>query len=244
MATDTERCIFRAFGQDFILNKHFHLTGKIGRGSHSLICSSTYTELNEETHVAIRKIPNAFGNKLSCKRTLRELKLLRHLRGHPNIVWLFDTDIEVFDFRKVVRKHPISGDSPSSSLSLEDAIPQEVVQVHPSRKVLPSYSPEFSYVSQLPSLTTTQPYQNLMGISSNSFQGVNEKENTFKQDTKHENSELLNGSTEPNITKMGLVSSSPPGHDINVNDGTNQNTNEDDSDFFFDLEKELELFRR
>lgn len=504
MATDTERCIFRAFGQDFILNKHFHLTGKIGRGSHSLICSSTYTELNEETHVAIRKIPNAFGNKLSCKRTLRELKLLRHLRGHPNIAWLFDTDIvfypngalngvylyeelmecdlsqiirseqrledahfqsfiyqilcalkyihsanvlhcdlkpknllvnsdcqlkicnfglscsysenhkvndgsikgyitsiwykapeillnyqectkavdiwstgcilaellgrkpmfegkdyvdhlnhilqilgtppeetlqeiasqkvynyifqfgnipgrsfesilpganpealellkkmlefdpkkritvedalehpylsmwhdineefscqktfgfefehiesmaelgnevikEVFDFRKVVRKHPISGDSPSSSLSLEDAIPQEVVQVHPSRKVLPSYSPEFSYVSQLPSLTTTQPYQNLMGISSNSFQGVNEKENTFKQDTKHENSELLNGPTEPNITKMGPVSSSPPGHDINVNDGTNQNTNEDDSDFFFDLEKELELFRR
>ncbi|CAI4583239.1 CDG_1a_G0031950.mRNA.1.CDS.1 [Saccharomyces cerevisiae] len=95
MATDTERCIFRAFGQDFILNKHFHLTGKIGRGSHSLICSSTYTESNEETHVAIRKIPNAFGNKLSCKRTLRELKLLRHLRGHPNIVWLFDTDIEI-----------------------------------------------------------------------------------------------------------------------------------------------------
>lgn len=178
--------------------------------------------------------------EFSCQKTFRfEFEHIESMAELGNEVIK-----EVFDFRKVVRKHPISGDSPSSSLSLEDAIPQEVVQVHPSRKVLPSYSPEFSYVSQLPSLTTTQPYQNLMGISSNSFQGVNEKENTFKQDTKHENSELLNGSTEPNITKMGPVSSSPPGHDINVNDGTNQNTNEDDSDFFFDLEKELELFRR
>ena len=93
MASDTERCIFRAFGQDFILNKHFHLTSKIGRGSHGLICSSTYSEASEETTVAIKKIPNVFANKQSCKRTLRELKLLRHLRGHPNIVWLFDTDI-------------------------------------------------------------------------------------------------------------------------------------------------------
>lgn len=143
--------------------------------------------------------------EFSCQKTFRfEFEHIESMAELGNEVIK-----EVFDFRKVVRKHPISGDSPSSSLSLEDAIPQEVVQVHPSRKVLPSYSPEFSYVSQFPSLTTTQPYQNLMGISSNSFQGVNEKENTFKQDTKHENSELLKGPTEPNITKMSPVSSSP-----------------------------------
>lgn len=497
MATDTERCIFRAFGQDFILNKHFYLTSKIGRGSHGLICSSTYSETNEETTVAIKKIPNAFANKQSCKRTLRELKLLRHLRGHPNIVWLFDTDIvfypngalngvylyeelmecdlyqilrsgqhledshfqsfiyqilcalkyihsadvlhcdlkpknllvnsdcqlkicnfglscsysenneennrfitsriasmwyrapeillsyreytkavdiwstgcilaellgrkpifdgkdyvdqlnhilqvlgtpseetlqeiasqkvhnyilqfgnipgtsfenilpranpealallkkmlefdpklritvdealehpylsiwhdiddepscektfrfeferienmtelgnqvvkEVFDFREVVRKHPVSGDFSSSSPSLEDAIPQDVVEVHRSRNVLPSYNPENSYVNELPSLTTAHSYQNFLKTSSNSFQGVNERGNTFERNTRNKSRELVGRLTETNKAEMGSVSSFPPGHDTD----DNNSTNEDDRVFIFDLERELEF---
>ncbi|KAK9120531.1 hypothetical protein Syun_018148 [Stephania yunnanensis] len=59
----------------------------IGRGAYGIVCSS----LNRETHekVAIKKINNAFENRVDALRTLRELKLLRHLR-HENVIGLKD----------------------------------------------------------------------------------------------------------------------------------------------------------
>lgn len=38
--------------------------------------------------VAIKKLKKIFSNLLLAKRSLRELKILRHLSGHPNIVSL------------------------------------------------------------------------------------------------------------------------------------------------------------
>lgn len=50
-------------------------------------------ETNEE--VAIKKIGNAFDNRIDAKRTLREIKLLRHL-DHENV------RIEFHDFLQFV----------------------------------------------------------------------------------------------------------------------------------------------
>ncbi|CAI4044504.1 hypothetical protein SKDZ_11G0570 [Saccharomyces kudriavzevii ZP591] len=501
MVTESERCIFRAFGQEFILNKHFHLTNKIGHGSHGLLCSSIYTETNEETAVAIKKIPSAFFNERSCKRTLRELKLLRHFRGHPNIIWLFDTDIvfypsgvlngvylyeelmecdlsqilrsgqhledshyqsfiyqtlcalkyihsagvlhgdlkpknllvnsdcqlkvcnfglsrgcsedyeennhfttefvasrcyiapeimlshqgytkavdvwstgcilaellggkplfdgkdyvdqlnnilqilgtpskemlqeigsqkiqsyillfghipgtpfesilpkanpkgldllkkmlefdpkqrivvdealkhpflsvwhdiddepscektfafefehisnmeelqsqvtrEVSDFKKVVRKHPIGGDFSSSSSSSEDPIPQEVDDVHLSKKNLSSSHSEVSCASQLPSLTTTQPYQNYVKTGSDSTQGDNEKENRVEHNTNQKRKESLERLAESNKTESGTVIPSPSEGESDGNNNISHSTNECDGVFFFDFEKDLEF---
>ena len=47
--------------------------------------------LNSETNenVALKKIANAFDNKIDAKRTLREIKLLRHM-DHENVSeWFF-----------------------------------------------------------------------------------------------------------------------------------------------------------
>ena len=46
--------------------------------------------MNSETgeHVAIKKIANAFDNKIDAKRTLREIKLLRHM-DHENVSAFF-----------------------------------------------------------------------------------------------------------------------------------------------------------
>ena len=38
-----------------------------------------------EEKVAIKKIKKIFTNLLLARRTLRELKLLRHLNPHPNV---------------------------------------------------------------------------------------------------------------------------------------------------------------
>lgn len=59
----------------------------IGRGAYGIVCSSVNRETNEK--VAIKKIQNAFENRVDALRTLRELKLLRHLH-HENVIALKD----------------------------------------------------------------------------------------------------------------------------------------------------------
>ncbi|ERM95719.1 mitogen-activated protein kinase homolog NTF6 [Amborella trichopoda] len=59
----------------------------IGRGAYGIVCCARNSETNEE--VAIKKIGNAFDNRIDAKRTLREIKLLRHL-DHDNIIQIKD----------------------------------------------------------------------------------------------------------------------------------------------------------
>lgn len=59
----------------------------IGRGAYGIVCSSVNRETNEK--VAIKKINSVFDNRIDALRTLRELKLLRHLR-HDNVIALKD----------------------------------------------------------------------------------------------------------------------------------------------------------
>ncbi|KAK9038054.1 hypothetical protein V6N11_022947 [Hibiscus sabdariffa] len=59
----------------------------IGRGAYGIVCSSINRETNEK--VAIKKINNVFENRVDALRTLRELKLLRHIR-HDNVIALRD----------------------------------------------------------------------------------------------------------------------------------------------------------
>lgn len=64
----------------------------IGRGAYGIVCSSVNKETNEK--VAIKKIHNAFENRVDALRTLRELKLLRHLR-HENVIALKDVMLPI-----------------------------------------------------------------------------------------------------------------------------------------------------
>ncbi|XP_042066505.1 mitogen-activated protein kinase homolog MMK1-like [Salvia splendens] len=59
----------------------------IGKGAYGIVCSAVNSETGE--HVAIKKIANAFDNKIDAKRTLREIKLLRHM-DHENIISIRD----------------------------------------------------------------------------------------------------------------------------------------------------------
>ncbi|XP_057499291.1 mitogen-activated protein kinase 7-like [Actinidia eriantha] len=59
----------------------------IGRGAYGVVCSSMNRETNEK--IAIKKINNVFGNRIDALRTLRELKLLRHIQ-HENVIALKD----------------------------------------------------------------------------------------------------------------------------------------------------------
>ncbi|KAJ0914351.1 putative mitogen-activated protein kinase CMGC-MAPK family [Helianthus annuus] len=54
----------------------------VGRGAYGIVCAATNSETREE--VAIKKIGNAFDNRIDAKRTLREIKLLCHM-DHENV---------------------------------------------------------------------------------------------------------------------------------------------------------------
>ncbi|KAI8573755.1 hypothetical protein RHMOL_Rhmol01G0300800 [Rhododendron molle] len=82
------------FIQYDIFGNLFELTTKyrppimpIGRGAYGIVCSAMNSETNEM--VAIKKIANAFDNYMDAKRTLREIKLLRHL-DHENVIAIKD----------------------------------------------------------------------------------------------------------------------------------------------------------
>ncbi|PSS32816.1 Mitogen-activated protein kinase [Actinidia chinensis var. chinensis] len=82
------------FIQYNIFGNIFEVTAKykppimpIGKGAYGIVCSALNSETSE--HVAIKKIANAFDNKIDAKRTLREIKLLRHM-DHENVVAIRD----------------------------------------------------------------------------------------------------------------------------------------------------------
>ncbi|AET41188.1 putative protein kinase KDX1 Ecym_7361 [Eremothecium cymbalariae DBVPG len=93
MSNTIERHTFKVFNQDFTVDKRFQLIKEIGYGAYGIVCSARFMESVEDTTVAIKKVTNVFSKTLLCKRSLRELKLLRHFRGHKNITCLYDMDI-------------------------------------------------------------------------------------------------------------------------------------------------------
>lgn len=77
-----------------VLGNLFEVTSKymppiqpVGRGAYGIVCCATNSETKEE--VAIKKIGNAFDNRIDAKRTLREIKLLTHM-DHENIIKIKD----------------------------------------------------------------------------------------------------------------------------------------------------------
>lgn len=69
----------------------------IGRGTYGVVCSSINKDTNEK--VAIKKINNIFDNSGDAIGTLRELKLLRHIR-HENVISLKDVMMPPLKERK------------------------------------------------------------------------------------------------------------------------------------------------
>ncbi|CAH9094431.1 unnamed protein product [Cuscuta europaea] len=59
----------------------------VGRGAYGLVCCASNSETKEK--VAIKKIGNAFDNRIDAKRTLREIKLLSHM-DHENVIKIKD----------------------------------------------------------------------------------------------------------------------------------------------------------
>ncbi|CAM9890652.1 unnamed protein product, partial [Discosporangium mesarthrocarpum] len=60
----------------------------VGKGSYGIVCSATDSQLNES--VAIKKITPMAAHSIDAKHVLREVRVMRHLGVHENIITLKD----------------------------------------------------------------------------------------------------------------------------------------------------------
>ncbi|XP_045793979.1 mitogen-activated protein kinase homolog MMK2-like [Trifolium pratense] len=79
---------YNIYGNIFqVSSKYVPPIRPVGRGAYGIVCAAVNAETREE--VAIKKVGNAFDNRIDAKRTLREIKLLRHM-DHENVIALKD----------------------------------------------------------------------------------------------------------------------------------------------------------
>lgn len=92
---------FSVLGTSFECPSRYSLIRPIGQGAYGIVCSAT-DQLTGH-NVAIKKIAGVANNTIDCKRTLREMKLLRHFK-HENVISLQDVYVpggDIPDFRDV-----------------------------------------------------------------------------------------------------------------------------------------------
>lgn len=91
-------------GADFIdapVAKKYEMLMRIGRGLYGVVWKANAQEETAQKQVAIKRMFNAFSNKIDAKRTYREIMYLLNFTGHQNIVMLYDvlagdTDMDMY----------------------------------------------------------------------------------------------------------------------------------------------------
>ncbi|XP_042419609.1 mitogen-activated protein kinase homolog MMK2-like [Zingiber officinale] len=80
--------LYNIYGNQFEVSaKYVPPLRPLGRGAYGIVCAAVNSQTREE--IAIKKIGNAFDNRIDAKRTLREIRLLRHM-DHENVIGIKD----------------------------------------------------------------------------------------------------------------------------------------------------------
>ncbi|XP_069100335.1 mitogen-activated protein kinase 7 [Pleurodeles waltl] len=91
----------RSFDITFDVGDEYEIIETIGTGAYGVVSSARRRSTGQQ--VAIKKIPNAFDVVTNAKRTLRELKILKHFK-HDNIIAIKDIlkpSVPYADFKSV-----------------------------------------------------------------------------------------------------------------------------------------------
>ncbi|XP_048372705.1 mitogen-activated protein kinase 7-like [Sphaerodactylus townsendi] len=91
----------RSFDVTFEVGDEYEVIETIGTGAYGVVSSARRKDSGQQ--VAIKKIPSAFDVVMNAKRTLRELKILKHFK-HDNIIAIKDIlkpSVPYAEFRSV-----------------------------------------------------------------------------------------------------------------------------------------------
>jgi len=78
-------------GTLFEVDTRYRNLRAVGQGSYGLVCAADDAVTGMK--VAIKKVTDAFQDLIDAKRILREIKLLRHLGKHENVISLLDVSL-------------------------------------------------------------------------------------------------------------------------------------------------------
>ncbi len=81
-------------GSLFEVPARYQLVRPIGKGAYGVVCSAVDRHTGEE--VAIKKIAGIVDNATDCRRTLREMRLMRHFE-HENVISIRDVYVPAVD---------------------------------------------------------------------------------------------------------------------------------------------------
>lgn len=70
---------------DFYIPKRYTILSVLGRGSYGVVCKAIDTKSRQPVPIAVKKITRVLSKEVLLKRAIRELKLMRFFRGHPNV---------------------------------------------------------------------------------------------------------------------------------------------------------------
>lgn len=74
----------------FAIDSRYKVTKVLGKGTYGVVCLAYESSESGTRKVAIKKVMKIFTNETLVKRAMRELKLMRHFRGHRNVSGRFD----------------------------------------------------------------------------------------------------------------------------------------------------------
>ena len=73
----------------FLVDLRYKITSLLGKGTYGTVCSAIDTKSasvsDEMVHIAIKRVSNIFEKEVLLNRAIRELKLMRHFKGHCNV---------------------------------------------------------------------------------------------------------------------------------------------------------------
>lgn len=69
----------------FAIDSRYKITKVLGKGTYGVVCLAYEATESNSRKVAIKKVMKIFTNETLVKRAMRELKLMRHFRGHRNV---------------------------------------------------------------------------------------------------------------------------------------------------------------
>lgn len=89
----------------FLVDPRYNVVKILGLGSYGTVCSAVDTKSvvfnrhykykydSDKPQIAIKKVNRIFDREVLLKRSIRELKFMKHFNGHKNIISLVDLDL-------------------------------------------------------------------------------------------------------------------------------------------------------
>lgn len=79
--------VYKVLGTFFEVPENYEIVEGLGSGAYGCVVAARDTNFDdpENEFIAIKKLETIFEHEIYCKRTLRELKIMR-LLDHPNIL--------------------------------------------------------------------------------------------------------------------------------------------------------------